>query len=456
MPFESIYVTYFAQFQKDCLVKMKSCLLLCLTLFLISTVSAQLDLEETFISEDESFEFMYPDGWEVNAEGYEDSGFVLLSGEIDETDVLMGFVGSAYLNSWAEDVDNLDDIVATLTDNFAFGDATELEIDGRSAIETNFAFDDTSGTAIILELADDSFGMVLIITDNEFEEIESDILPIIATFKGLDSEPSVSQLNDYNSDDWRDVIAKLESEGLIASGGILIFNEPQAFFEGVGSWFTPLSQNSSIRDVVVAAELDFTSDSQTSELCSLLARIVPEPMSNSISTYLEIGVDNRGRVYWVDREGEDVTSDVSRFSINLDEQHHFLFIALDNYLTIYVDGTLVFDKVSIQSRSGYFGIALLGYGENSRCSGHNIWAYNAPIFVEGLCEVTSANTVNKRTGPGTNYDRIGTLSGGVRVAAQRQSRDASGYMWYELQDRSWVREDVINLLGDCSNLPELD
>ena len=69
-----------------------------------------------------------------------------------------------------------------------------------------------------------------------------------------------------------------------------------------------------------------------------------------------------------------------------------LFIAADDELTVFINGQLVLDRVEIEERSGYFGIALLGRGAGSRCEGSNIWVYNAPVFREGVCEASSGST----------------------------------------------------------------
>lgn len=436
-----------------------------------STVLAQLDLTETYTAEDKSFEFMYPSDWTVDDSGFADDKPVLLTGSIDTTMIVMGFMGPTVVDTWTGGATDLNKVVDILGTVLKFDNNTDIKIDGRAAVMTTFDLSGSTGFAITTEMDDGGFGVVLIITSPEdaMQDVGDDITQIVATFNSpkhgfsdilsgnKDTESSSStpdKLSDYNSDDWRDAVAELEDKGLIGSGGTLIFNEPRAFFDGIGSWFTPLSRRTSRRDVVVAAELEFNSDSKDLETCSLLARIVSKPGSNTVDTYLEVGFDNDGNVYWVDSAGDNFDSDVKPVHLAPDEPHHLLFLALDKSLTVYVDGKLIFDNAQIEARSGSFGIALLGKGADSRCAGTNIWAYDAPIFIPGLCEVAAAGTVNKRSGPGTNFDRAGTLAGGDRVQVKSQAEDDSGFVWYELEDGSWVREDVISLMGDCANIPE--
>jgi hypothetical protein len=450
----------------------------CLFTLAASTVLAQLELAETYTAADDSFEFMYPSDWKVTDDGYEDSGFVLLTGNISRDLVNMAFVSPDTIASWLNDIDELDSAVEWFATVYDFDNETELEIDGRATVTADFALDATTGLAFVIEMDQGGFGLILIVSTpgDALADLTEEIVQIVATFDrvggnedegsianilsnrgGMEDEnnsSTVTSLNDYASDDWRDAIAELEGEGFIGSGGILVFNENRAYFDGIGSWFTPLARRALRRDVVMAAEIDFNTDSGDFESCSLLARIVTDPNSGTITTFLEVGIDNEGDVYWVDRENSDVYSGLIPLGLDLNDPHHFLFLALDDTLTIYVDGELIFDKVAIQSRSGSFGIALVGKGADSRCEGDNIWAYDAPIFIPGLCEVTASGTVNKRSGPGTNFDRAGTLDAGGRVEVMSQAEDDSGFVWYELEDDSWVREDIVSLMGDCGNIPD--
>lgn len=67
-----------------------------------------------------------------------------------------------------------------------------------------------------------------------------------------------------------------------------------------------------------------------------------------------------------------------------------------------------------------------------------------------VCTITG-NAVNIRTGPGTNFDAIGTLVDGVQFIATGQN---SG--WYNGTyngQSAWVAAGVVNASGNCANLP---
>ncbi|MBZ0293212.1 MAG: hypothetical protein K8L99_11660 [Anaerolineae bacterium] len=68
------------------------------------------------------------------------------------------------------------------------------------------------------------------------------------------------------------------------------------------------------------------------------------------------------------------------------------------------------------------------------------------------CSVTSlSGNVNLRTGPGTNYDIAGTLAGqAMTVAGQAQGSD--GFIWWNLDDGSWVRSDIAAEEGACDSV----
>jgi|GEM_PF-6950952 len=250
---------------------------------------------------------------------------------------------------------------------------------------------------------------------------------------------------------YENIIGSLQSDGAIDDGGQLIFNLQSAFFDGVGSFFTPVASSTSRRDVIVAAELTFTTDSDSLETCSLLARVVGR---DNVDTFLEVGLDNNGDVFWVDSRDDVLTSGTVETGVDLSESHHLLFIAQSSYLTIYLDGELIVEMTEITVGSGSFGIALLGGGQASRCDGANFWGYAAPVVVDGLCEATPYGDVNQRSSASTNATIAGVLENGEYVEVIARTTDNSDYVWYQLKDESFVRQDVVSLAGDCGNLPD--
>ena len=71
----------------------------------------------------------------------------------------------------------------------------------------------------------------------------------------------------------------------------------------------------------------------------------------------------------------------------------------------------------------------------------------------GVCEVTATNNVNRRTRAGTNFNVAGQLEVGNVAAVTGQTTDSSGFIWWQLEDGSYVREDVVVEQGDCQDVP---
>ncbi len=74
------------------------------------------------------------------------------------------------------------------------------------------------------------------------------------------------------------------------------------------------------------------------------------------------------------------------------------------------------------------------------------WAQDAE------CTVSAANDVNLRSGPGTNFDIAGVLSVGQSATVEGQTTGADRFVWWQLEDGSWVRSDVVNEQSDCEDI----
>ncbi|PJF21499.1 MAG: hypothetical protein CUN56_10785 [Phototrophicales bacterium] len=73
-----------------------------------------------------------------------------------------------------------------------------------------------------------------------------------------------------------------------------------------------------------------------------------------------------------------------------------------------------------------------------------------------ICLINALNTVNLRIGPGTTYDRAGTLPAGTSINADGQATGVDGFIWWRLVDERWVRSDVVETAGECDALPKID
>jgi len=268
-------------------------------------------------------------------------------------------------------------------------------------------------------------------------------------------EPEVvDSLTSYDGEP-KDAITELEQLGVIPSGSSLIFNEDYAYFAGQGSWFTPLASRAPHQNIVAGAELTFTvGNTNDFESCTLTTRI-KQDNTGTATTYIDIGIANDGFAYVLDAfsEAQDANFEVGTTELDLDITHHILFTLIDDSANIYVDGELEIADFKIAERSGTYGIGLIGAGPNARCEGRNIWAYAVPNIQPGECAVSSTSAANKRRGPGTTFDVAGQLTPGEDNLVIGQGQDTEGKKWWQIEDETWVREDLVTAIGDCANIP---
>lgn len=480
----------------------------CALLMIVPAVLAQLSLDEVFVAESGSFQFSYPSEWAVQAD---DSGVtVSASGIVDGSTIVVVFVDPDNFASLTQGAD-ADEAARLIVEESGLGSLfTEVpEVfslpSGREAGIGNVSSDEIGdGVGFIVPIGN-SYGVMIIfsssgadtIVDNaeffidmadSFDEVSESggsdgglgslfgssggdddeqetegsgglgsLLGSSSTSSGGDDDGELVTSLDNVDGDYRDAVVELQEAGLIGSGGSLVFNENRAFFDSQGNFFQPLASRAPRTDVVMSATLDFTVGTTTElESCTLLARI-EDSGNDTITTFLQVGIDNEGSVFYFDaREDDEGDFNVAEVGLDLTEPHHLLFIAADDRLTIYVDGELVLANQPIEERNGTYGLALRGRGPSARCEGTNIWVYEAPVFQPGVCEVSASGTVNLRTGPGTNFDRAGTLGAGESFEVVGQAAGNDGFTWYELENDAWVREDIINLQGDCGDIPESD
>jgi hypothetical protein len=64
-----------------------------------------------------------------------------------------------------------------------------------------------------------------------------------------------------------------------------------------------------------------------------------------------------------------------------------------------------------------------------------------------------SNTVNRRDGPGTNYNTPGTMASGSVLEVVGQAVGDDGMTWWKMEDNSWVRDDIVTVVGDCAGIP---
>ena len=175
-------------------------------------------------------------------------------------------------------------------------------------------------------------------------------------------------------------VAELQALGLVPEGrATFIFQEPAAYFEGDGSWYTPLAQSAPHTNIVIAGSLDVTFNSPGEyESCSIMTRVVSQ--NGSAAQELSVGVDSDGDVIMVDNDDPDAstfsTFEYRPLAGGLDVSHHFLLVAVGNRASLYVDGQLYFDRIKVDERAGTYGVGLTSHDGDSRCEANNLWLYS--------------------------------------------------------------------------------
>lgn len=253
-------------------------------------------------------------------------------------------------------------------------------------------------------------------------------------------------------------VAELEQLGLIPPGGQEIFTEPFAYFEGTGNWYTPLARLRPHTHIVLAGELSFTAGDRTQiERCALLSRVGMDARG-AATTFLDVSLTNNGDLLVADKsiaEGTTATIRTVPLGLNMARSHHLLIIAIQDRLSVYVDGVLVLKEMPVVERAGVYGIALIGKGPSARCEGRDIWGHTVDglIGFENACSIVASREVNLRAGPGTTYAQRGSLSSGQMVAVTGQAMGQDGFIWWRLNTGTWVRSDIVTARGDCSAVP---
>lgn len=266
-----------------------------------------------------------------------------------------------------------------------------------------------------------------------------------------------------------DVMLALESAGVFPSGSAFLFNAPGNTLIG-GSQFITYAPQNATPNFVFGGTLTFTPGTDPDdglETCALVARASIESGEETtedatvefaqINTFVDVGVTNAGDVYIVDRHDtgeDDLTVEVVEYEVP--ERAVMLAIVLDDMLTVYISGQRVIDSLEIQAAPGSFAFALETNNPNTSCTSSGLWAYTLPQdYVVDGCEITTDGTINQREGAGTTFDVVGQLSAGETVQAVAQTLDDEGFIWWQLDDNLWVREDVVNAAGYCRTLPQL-
>lgn len=429
-------------------------ILIFLCMFIIPVALYAQDLTQEVLSEETQLTFQIPEDWETtfNTGG---AAIVSLFGDEIELDIFTPY--SLIYERIDENNEDPEALLSALIDNYGWDlQGFEAEtINNRILTIATYQVDDFEGILVAVPLNNGQWAIV----DTFSWDIDIDRDIVLEIASTIDWSPDSLTLTNY-AGDWRDAIAELEENELILTGGDLVFVEDRAFFSGQGSFFTPLASNSPQTNFVMAATLDYTIGNEFTgegelETCNLLARLQTDSTGTS-QEFLEVGLDATGALYYYTADDSELTNYGEFRRLDLDKTYNVLFVANGPTMTLFLDGVEVSSNLPIDEIAGTFGIALRGTGPSASCVGENIWVYRIPQLQTGPCRVTSSTNVNKRTGPATTFDIGGQLTGGTTESVIGRSTGTDGFVWWQLEDENWVRNDVIELLGDCREVETIE
>lgn len=348
-------------------------------------------LNATYTSEDGMFAFDYPGMWTPDI--FDDGSVNLYSYDVS---VDIYIYGPFLLEELGYDLtDPLDELLEQFLaeyDEAIPGDdgVVDVTLDDIDALRLGFVYEESDYSSGLLgvPLGEDELPAIVEYYYQDEDDLEL-IDAIAASLRvpgeagetdeadaaGMDATDGADALTSYDAA-WEDAIEELQAAGVIPAGGGLIFTEDYAYFTGQGNFYTPLARTVSEQDVVIAAELTYTaSGSDDLESCSLGARVVWDESTGNSNRYLDAGLLGSGNAFYLDQQGDEGEFDTSLDTFDLDEPHHILIILIDDALTVYIDGELVFEDAPVEARAGSFGVGLNGKGAGANCEARSIWAY---------------------------------------------------------------------------------
>lgn len=432
---------------------------------------------DTTVYEGDGFGFAYPADWFIS-----DSGSIIIVSN-DEDAVNSDFPTRGYawialitpdrvaqLSRSDNPEDIFDDILSQL--DYDYGRLREVEVGDRVLTSATVDVTDADGVGYVVPFSDEeSFGFVMVLTgEGELEDFQEDIDLVLGSFDNEVPQQDNSRrpadgdfpssLDNFDGDA-EDAVAEFVDANVIPEGGEIAFDDESISLDGEVNIIEPIGGRTSLSNFVLSGELTFeTTSSSDVEICMFSLRF-----NSRQNTYIDIGLVNTGTVAMLDYfdPDEDSHIEISDNLFDLDQSHQFTVVVIGEEMTVYVDGDIVFERVQVVEREGGFGVALVGAGRRASCEADNVWVYsldglefsdNGDNGGGDVCTVTPVgNSVNVRSGPGTEFAVQSTLNSGDVAVADGQTTAALGAVWWRLEDGGWVRNDTVEESGPCSDLP---
>jgi hypothetical protein len=85
-----------------------------------------------------------------------------------------------------------------------------------------------------------------------------------------------------------------------------------------------------------------------------------------------------GVFFWSIVDNDSENDAVAETDYDITAPHVFTIVAINDTLTVFVDGELAFDHVAITKATGTWGVGLTGKGAGAKCEARDIWVYTLP------------------------------------------------------------------------------
>jgi hypothetical protein len=431
----------------------------------VVTAPAEVPLEAavlaTYTARDRSFKFDYLSTWQIEEQPY----LLTFTGMTAQGPLVFVVFRPWVITLLAQRERDPVKVLTILRENFAFVQAdiqpTSLEW-RKAALASADLGNGLLGYAFVMQMSDGRMGMVVALTDPRAVTAN---LPLIEQLVLSYDKPGdfdvlatqqLQQLPQYAAD-WQTVIAELQRQDVIGSGGKLLDYRGEQRFQGAANQYIGLAERFPTTNFVLSGNITFTTGSATEfESCSLMGRITAR--DNSITNYMEVGINNGGSLFYfdlLDKTRNQTLNATFRGGILNGTRLHVLAIVFGGRMTVYLNGRNVADNALVGTRRGGFALAYRSQSLAAHCLMENVWVYEIERLPAGPCFITSEYAVNARQGPATTFEASGRLNAYRPAEAVAYARDAFGLRWWRMTNSLWVREDVVGEEGGCDVLPEI-
>lgn len=80
----------------------------------------------------------------------------------------------------------------------------------------------------------------------------------------------------------------------------------------------------------------------------------------------------------------------------------------------------------------------------------------AGLTTESACTIAVGEAVTVRVGPGTDYQRRGSLLAGQSANPTGRAVGSNGRVWWRITGGAWVANDVVVIGGNCNAVPQVE